>query len=65
MVVYFLLAINSEIRSARESECYQKATLLAALLPDVEFFKKSSLWLHTRCVREHAIRSTKVRLMGP
>ncbi|GAB9472168.1 hypothetical protein Gpo141_00009354 [Globisporangium polare] len=48
----------SEIRSARESECYQKATLLAALLPDVEFFKKSSVWLHTRCVREHAIRST-------
>ncbi|TYZ57738.1 hypothetical protein PybrP1_001236 [[Pythium] brassicae (nom. inval.)] len=49
----------SEIRSARESECFQKATLLAALLPDVEFFNKSSRWLHMRCVREHAVRSTQ------
>uniref|UniRef100_K3WBI6 Mitochondrial inner membrane protease ATP23 n=1 Tax=Globisporangium ultimum (strain ATCC 200006 / CBS 805.95 / DAOM BR144) TaxID=431595 RepID=K3WBI6_GLOUD len=49
----------SEIRSARESECYQKAHILASMLPDVEFFRKSSNWLHTRCVREHAVRSTK------
>lgn len=52
---------NSEIRSARESECYQKAQLLSTLLPNVEMFKKTSSWLNTRCVREHAIRSTRVR----
>ncbi|KAG7395647.1 EF-hand calcium-binding domain-containing protein 10 [Phytophthora boehmeriae] len=49
----------SEIRSARESECYQKAKLLESVLPDVEFFQKSARWLNARCVREHAIRSTK------
>ncbi|KAG3190043.1 hypothetical protein PC128_g11515 [Phytophthora cactorum] len=48
----------SEIRSARESECYQKAKLLETVLPDVEFFKKSARWLNARCVREHAVRST-------
>ncbi|EEY54858.1 metalloprotease family M76, putative [Phytophthora infestans T30-4] len=48
----------SEIRSARESECYQKAKLLETVLPDVEFFKKSARWLNSRCVREHAVRST-------
>lgn len=48
----------SEIRSARESECYQKAKLLETVLPDVEFFQKSARWLNERCVREHAVRST-------
>ncbi|KAG1713279.1 hypothetical protein DVH05_000999 [Phytophthora capsici] len=48
----------SEIRSARESECYQKAKLLETVLPDVEFFQKSARWLNARCVREHAVRST-------
>uniref|UniRef100_M4C0K3 Mitochondrial inner membrane protease ATP23 n=1 Tax=Hyaloperonospora arabidopsidis (strain Emoy2) TaxID=559515 RepID=M4C0K3_HYAAE len=48
----------SEIRSARESECYQKAKLLEKVLPNVEFFQKSTRWLNERCVREHAIRST-------
>lgn len=56
---------GSEIRSARESECFEKATLLASMLPDVAFFKNSSRWLHMRCVREHAIRSTKVRRSRP
>jgi hypothetical protein len=51
----------SEIRSARESECYQKAKLLETVLPDVEFFQKSARWLNERCVREHAVRSTSVR----
>ncbi|KAE9073475.1 hypothetical protein PF005_g25750 [Phytophthora fragariae] len=48
----------SEIRSARESECYQKAKLLETVLPDVEFFQKSARWYNARCVRDHAIRST-------
>ncbi|KUF83036.1 EF-hand calcium-binding domain-containing protein 10 [Phytophthora nicotianae] len=48
----------SEIRSARESECYQKAKLLETVLPNVEFFQKSARWLNARCVREHAVRST-------
>ncbi|GLE09844.1 hypothetical protein PINS_up021758 [Pythium insidiosum] len=48
----------SEIRSARESECYRKARLLAQAMPDVEFFQKSLTWLHRRCVKEHAVRST-------
>ncbi|CAI5728978.1 unnamed protein product [Peronospora effusa] len=48
----------SEIRSARESECYQRAKLLERVLPDVKFFQKSARWLNARCVREHAVRST-------
>ncbi|CAI5741513.1 unnamed protein product [Hyaloperonospora brassicae] len=48
----------SEIRSARESECYQKAQLLENVLPNVAFFQKSTRWLNERCVREHAVRST-------
>ncbi|CEG48571.1 metalloprotease family [Plasmopara halstedii] len=48
----------SEIRSARESECYHRAKLLATLLPDVKYFREITQWLNTRCVREHAIRST-------
>lgn len=51
----------SEIRSARESECYQKARVLSTLLPNVGLFKQSAGWLNERCVREHAIRSTRVR----
>ncbi|KAJ0402348.1 hypothetical protein ATCC90586_006544 [Pythium insidiosum] len=50
--------VLAEIRSARESECYRKAKLLAHAMPDVEFFQKSLTWLHRRCVREHAVRST-------
>ncbi|DBA04406.1 TPA: hypothetical protein N0F65_010002 [Lagenidium giganteum] len=49
----------SEIRSARESECYHKAQILATLMPKVEFFQKSAEWLNQRCVREHATRSTE------
>lgn len=55
----------SEIRSARESECFQKARLLQAMLPSAELFKKSAQWLDARCVREHAIRSTRVRPVLP
>ncbi|TMW55023.1 hypothetical protein Poli38472_013785 [Pythium oligandrum] len=49
----------SEIRSARESECYRMARLLANAIPDVAFFQKSATWLNRQCVRDHAIRSTR------
>ena len=53
--------VRSEIRAARESECYEKVNLLHHLLPEVEFFKRAALWSNRRCVRAHAIRSTTVR----
>jgi hypothetical protein len=59
-----LVSMRSEIRSARESECYNKAQILANLMPDVEFFQNSKAWLHKRCVREHAVRSTRVRTLA-
>lgn len=50
----------SEIRAARESECYQKAFLLAKLLPESNLMETVSEWKNKRCVRTHAIRSTQV-----
>ncbi|KAL0587586.1 hypothetical protein ABG067_002882, partial [Albugo candida] len=49
----------SEIRAARESECYQKAFLLAKLLPESNLTETMSEWKNKRCVRTHAIRSTQ------
>ncbi|TDH70093.1 hypothetical protein CCR75_009544 [Bremia lactucae] len=54
----FISRYRSEIRSARESECYRKAKVLETMLPNVEFFQKSARWLNARCVHEHAVRST-------
>ena len=50
----------SEIRAARESECYQKAFALDKLLPETKLLKTMSEWRNKRCVRRHAIRSTQV-----
>nr|CCA17587.1 metalloprotease family M76 putative [Albugo laibachii Nc14] len=49
----------SEIRAARESECYQKAFALQKLLPESKLLKTMSEWKNKRCVRRHAIRSTQ------
>ena len=49
----------SEIRSARESECYRKADLLCAD-PAFAALRQGCEWWSKRCVRDNATQATSV-----